>query len=388
MHNFNFFAEKPSSTYRKSDSHFLILVILLWGIGIVTLYFCSMTYGLRFHQNPFHSTQRQLVSSFIGLLFMIFFAVIDIKKLRNILPFIVLGSLFLCILTFIPGIGVERNGARRWIRIPYFSTFQPSEAIKFSMVLYLANLFDKQRNCLEEERSDFPAVIGLVVFGGIVFAQQDFSTGIFIIGSGLLLFFVSGVKLKMFIPLAGLAIPFFALFILLEPYRVNRIVGFLAPDSYEQTLNWQVNGAKRAIIDGGLFGQGIGTGLTKLGGVPEIQSDYIFAGWAEAMGLFGVAVYIAILSAFAYRVIKISLHCGNYFAALSSFGFGMMIVLQSLVNIGVAGGVLPSTGIPLPFFSSGGSSIIFTLAMCGFILNASRIEEGNEFEIFYGEGIR
>lgn len=106
------------------------------------------------------------------------------------------------------------------------------------------------------------------------------------------------------------------------------------------------------------------------------------------MGLFGVAVYIAILSAFAYRVIKISLHCGNYFAALSSFGFGMMIVLQSLVNIGVAGGVLPSTGIPLPFFSSGGSSIIFTLAMCGFILNASRIEEGNEFEIFDGEGIR
>ena len=83
MHNFNFFAEKPSSTYRKSDFHFLILVVLLWGIGIVTLYFCSMTYGMRFHQNPFHSTQRQLISSFIGLLFMIFFGVIDIKTPQN-----------------------------------------------------------------------------------------------------------------------------------------------------------------------------------------------------------------------------------------------------------------------------------------------------------------
>ena len=97
---------------------------------------------------------------------------------------------------------------------------------------------------------------------------------------------------------------------------------------------------------------------------------------------------LAALSDFPAGRLKISLHCGNYFAALSSFGFGMMIVLQSLVNIGVAGGVLPSTGIPLPFFSSGGSSIIFTLAMCGFILNASRIEEGNEFEIFDGERVR
>lgn len=380
MHNFSFFAEKPNSVYKKSDTQFLVLVVLLWGIGIFTLYFCSMTSGLRFLQNPFHSAQRQLVSSFIGLILMIFLAVIDLEKVRKVLPFIVFGSLFLCVLTFIPGIGLERNGARRWIKLPYFSTFQPSEAVKFAMVLFLANLFDKQRNLEEEEKSNFPAIIGLVVFGGIVVLQNDLSTGMFIVVSGLILFFVSGAKLKMFIPLALLAVPSFALFVFLEPYRINRIVGFLSPDSYAHSLNWQVNGAKRAITDGGIFGQGVGTGLTKLRGVPEITSDYIFVGWAEAMGLFGVAVYLALLAAFCYRVVKISLHCGNCFAALSSFGFGMMIVLQSLINIGVAGGVLPSTGIPLPFFSSGGSSIVFTLGMCGFILNASRIEEKSGFD--------
>lgn len=385
MHNFNFFAEKPSLSYRKSDNVLIILIGLLWGIGIVTLYFCSTNYGQRFFNNPFHFVQRQLLSSFVGFVLMMFIILIDIEKLRKFLPIIVFGSIFLCILTFFPGIGIERNGARRWIKIPYFSTFQPSEAIKFAMVLFLANLFDKQEKLPEEEKSVFPAFLGLLTFTVVIFAQQDFSTGLFVFVVGLVLFFVTGAKLSWFIPFAGLGIPAAALMILLKPYRVNRLVGFFAQDDYQQTFNWQVLGAKKAITDGGFWGQGIGSGLTKLNQVPEIQSDYVFAGWTEAMGLLGVAIYLGILALFTYRVFKICMYNGNRFASIASFGFGTTIVAQSLLNIAVVGGVLPSTGIPLPFFSSGGSSIIFTLAMCGFLINSSRIEQTDNFEFYLGE---
>lgn len=352
---------------------------------MVTLYFCSSSYAQNMWKDPFRFVNRQLVSSLIGFVIMLCMAVVDVEKLRKILPVIVFGSIVLCLLTFVPKLGVERNGARRWLRIPYFSTFQPSEAIKFAMVLYLANLFDKQETLPEDEKTVFPAFLGLLIFTVIIFAQQDFSTGLFVFVIGLMIFFVTGAKLAWFIPFAGLGIPAAALMILLKPYRVNRLIGFFAPDSYQQTFNWQVNGAKNAIVDGGFWGQGIGSGLTKLSGVPEIQSDYIFAGWSEAEGLFGVALYFVILGIFTFRIYKICMYCGNRFAAIASFGFGATIVTQSLLNIAVVGGVLPSTGIPLPFFSSGGSSIIFTLAMCGFLINASRIEPRDEIESLAGE---
>ncbi len=385
MHNFNFFAEKPDSIYRKSDSLFIVLVMLLWGIGMVTLQFCSANYGQRFFGNSFHFVQRQLISSLVGFVLLIFFAVADVEKLRKILPVIVLGSVVLSLLTFIPGIGVERNGARRWIKIPYFSTFQPSEALKFSMVLFLANLFDKQSKLPEEDRSVVPALVGLLVFSVIILCQQDLGTALFVMILGLSIFFVTGAKLLWFVPMAFLLIPFGLIFILTEPYRVNRIIGFIAQDSFAQSLNWQINGSKRAITDGGLFGQGIGSGLTKLGGVPEIQSDYVFAGWAEAMGFFGVLIYLCILGLFLWRVYRICMTCGNRFASIASFGFGAVIVAQSLLNIAVVAGVVPTTGIPLPFFSSGGSSMMVTLAMCGFIINSSRIEQTDESVFFTGE---
>lgn len=385
MHNFNFFAEKPDSMYRKSDSLFIVLVMLLWGIGMVTLQFCSANYGQRFFGNSLHFVQRQLISSLVGFVLLIFFAVTDVEKVRKILPVIVLGSIVLSLLTFIPGIGVERNGARRWIKIPYFSTFQPSEALKFSMVLFLANLFDKQSKLPEEDRSVVPALVGLLVFSVIILCQQDLGTALFVMILGLSIFFVTGAKLLWFVPMAFLLIPFGLIFILTEPYRVNRIIGFIAQDSFAQSLNWQINGSKRAITDGGLFGQGIGSGLTKLGGVPEIQSDYVFAGWAEAMGFFGVLIYLCILGLFLWRVYRICMTCGNRFASIASFGFGAVIVAQSLLNIAVVAGVVPTTGIPLPFFSSGGSSMMVTLAMCGFIINSSRIEQTEESVFFTGE---
>ena len=162
---------------------------------------------------------------------------------------------------------------------------------------------------------------------------------------------------------------------------MERIIAFLNPTEKQQTSNFQSLAAKRAISSGGLLGAGIGTSLVQSNSIPEVHSDYIFASWSEAMGFFGVLAYFSVLVLFAARGTIIALHCTNRFAAFASFGFVFSIVAQSLMNCGVVCGLLPSTGIPLPFFSLGGSSIIVTLAMCGFVLNASRANTENEIEV-------
>jgi len=315
------------------------------------------------------------MSSMVGFFAFVFFAIVKVDFIKKLLPMMVFVSVILCLLVFVPGIGVERNGARRWIRLPFMSTFQPSEAIKMVMVFYLANQFEKLSTAIvPEEKTVFPAFIGLVLFSGINLIQHDFSTGVFVFAVGLVLFIVSGEKMSWMVPFSLLVTPLMALMIFLEPYRMNRLIGFLSQESYQQTYNYQLIAARRAISSGGFWGQGIGTGLNHIDSIPEIQSDYIFAGWAEAMGLLGVTLYFVILGFFAWRCFVSALRCGNRFAAFSTFGFATSIVAQSLVNLAVVAGVVPTTGIPLPFFSSGGSSIIFTLAMCGFMVNASRIE--------------
>ena len=172
----------------------------------------------------------------------------------------------------------------------------------------------------------------------------------------------------------SIVIPLSALFVFLEPYRLNRIIGFLDQDSYLQTLNYQTYAARRAISAGGFWGQGLGSGLSRINSIPEIQSDYIFAGWAESMGYFGVLIYFALLTLFAWRGLHCAMTAKSRFASIAAFGFIVSIIAQSVMNVAVVGGVIPTTGIPLPFFSSGGSSILFTLATCGFLVNASRNE--------------
>ncbi|MCR4627633.1 MAG: putative lipid II flippase FtsW [Treponema sp.] len=375
MNSYNFFAERPVSNYRQHDKVCIFFVILLWGIGMSALLFCAENSAQRIFGDPFYFVKRQLVSSVAGFLLFAGFATVNMKTIRRILPLFVIGVLFLCLLAFVPGIGMEKNGAARWIRLPFISSFQPSEFVKLAVVLYLANLFDKQANIVNpEEKSVFPAVLGLVIFVCIVFMQKDFSTGIFVFFIGIILFFVTGAKLSWLIPFSMLAIPTTFLMISLEPYRMNRLIAFLRPGEDVQGINYQIFAAKRAINAGGFWGRGIGSNLTKLNGIPEVQADYIFAGWAEATGFLGVLLYFALLIAFILCAYKIALSCKNRFAAIGAFGCATVIFIQSLLNCAVVGGVVPNTGINLPFFSSGGSALMVTLAMCGFIVNASRME--------------
>lgn len=379
MNQFTFYANKPSQNYNKIDIWLLGSMLLLWGLGIFTLYICSQNFALRAFGDSVYFVKRQLLCSAVGFIFFAGFVITDMKYVRKFVSVIVIISFVLCILTFIPGISIIKNGARRWIRMPGNFTFQPSELVKFSLVLFLANYFDKQDKLLdEEEKTVFPCVIVLVLFAGIIFAQKDFSTGVFVTLIGILLFFVSGAKLVWIFPFALIAVPAAFLMITLNPYRLQRLIGWISPDEFSSSINYQSLNAKRAIGAGGVWGSGIGAGLSKINSIPEVQADYIFAGWAESMGYVGVVLYFVLLAFFAYRGYKAAFNNPDKFTALSTFGCVSVIVFQSLVNTMVVCGLLPSTGINLPFFSLGGTSIVITLAMCGFIVNASRCEKIDE----------
>ncbi|MCK9169063.1 MAG: putative lipid II flippase FtsW [Treponema sp.] len=401
MDDYRFLADNPVEEYHKSDIGFIACVILLCGLGIFALFFCSQNFAQRMFNSPFYFVKRQLICVAVGLAGFFLFASLRMTVIRKLLPFIVIGTFILCLFTFIPGISIERNGARRWLKMPLAFTLQPSEFVKFAVVLFLANLFDKQDRLSDsEEKSVLPSVIGLSVFSFLVFLQKDFSTCVFIFSIGLIMFFESGAKLTWFPPALLLIIPLCILMVMQEPYRIERIIAFLRPDEGMHTYNYQSIAAKRAISSGGFWGTGIGSGLVWINSIPEVQADYIFAGWTEAMGLFGVIVYLVLLGIFAWRGYRSSFYCMNRFASFVSFGCVTMIIMQSLINCAVVCGALPATGIPLPFFSLGGSSIIVTLMMCGFVVNASRCNtdedadefvndiRGDEFKIHSVDGVR
>jgi len=379
MSQFTFYAKRPSENYHKVDIWLLASMLLLWGLGMFTLFVCSQNFAGKAFNDSLYFVKRQLMSSLLGFVLFVAFVVTDIKYVRKFVSIIVLFSIVMCVLTFIKPLSIEKNGARRWIRMPGNFTFQPSELIKFAMVLFLANYFDKQEELENpEDKSVFPCVVGLLTFVGIVFAQKDFSTGVFITLVGILMFFVSGAKLKWIWPFLLIAIPTVFLMIVLEPYRIQRVIGWIRPDEFSSTVNYQALSAKKAISAGGIWGSGIGAGLSRINSIPEIQADYIFAGWAESMGLIGVIAYFVLLVFFAYRGYRSALNCPDRFSAYASFGCISVIFLQSIANTMVVCGLLPSTGINLPYFSMGGSSIIVTLAMSGLILNVSRCEESSE----------
>lgn len=379
---FTIFAERPVEVYRKCDIGLLISIILMWGLGLLTLYASSANYALRTFQDQFYFIKRQLLLSVVGWILFILFASVKISFIKKILPTLVIGTVILCLLPFVPGFSTPRNGAHRWILIPFIGeTFQPSELGKLALVLFLANWFDK--NQVLEDSQEKPSllnpIIGLAVFVGIIMAQDDFSTALFMFAIGLLMFYMAGVKLGKTIPFIILAIFGMLIFVFSSSFRVNRLIAFINPSFDTHGYNYQTDAARSAISAGGFLGQGFGSGLEKINRVPEIQTDYIFAGWVEAMGFVGVIGYFILVLFFAWRAYRASYMCKTRFTALVGFGCTSCIFLQSLANCGVVCGALPATGITLPFYSSGGSSLLVSFCICGLLINISRSNGEEEY---------
>lgn len=381
MNNYPIFAHRPGIKNTKTDNGFIISIILLLGLGLVTLFISASGTALRIKNDSMHFILRQLRYCIVGFLVMLVVYFVKTSFIIKILPIIVFGSMFICLLTYIPGLGITLKGARRWIHFPIVGRLQPSELVKPAVVLFLANFFSKDREGGTPQL--FKAAIIICVFVIIIFGQDDFSTAFFIMVLSLIMFFIAGIKLRWFVSFCLVALPVAFLFIFTEKYRVYRLIAFFNRDYDLHGLNYQVNMAKKAIASGGFWGKGINTSLRSATTIPEIQADFIFAGWAESMGFFGVLCYFALLIYFALKGYKSALNCVDKFNGLTCFGLVTCIVYQSIINCGVVCGALPSTGIPLPFFSSGGSSLIITLAMCGLIMNVLKNDRKIQKENYY-----
>jgi len=370
--NYNFSAEKID--HKSGDFILMLLIILLAGVGISALFSASYYYGNYKFGDSGYFLSRQFVFMITGSVFAFLVSRIPMAIIVNMIPLLLLISFLLMLATFVPGIGREMLGGRRWIVVSGMS-FQPSEFVKLTIILYLASIFGKKQEKIHDFiNSVLPPLVIVSVFTALIIAQNDFSTAAFLVIVSLTIFYVAGVKYGYFVFIFSAIIPFGLILLFSKEHRVRRIVSFLDPTGDPSNAGYQLLSARKALSHGGFWGTGIGLGSQKLGGLPEAHSDFIFAVIGEEAGMLGVTFILVLFLALAVRGYSLALKFkdSNLFAYFLSFGLTTSILYQALINMAVVSGIVPVTGIPLPFFSHGGSSIVVTFIMCGLLLNMSR----------------
>jgi cell division protein FtsW len=354
------------------DYVLLSILCLIAGIGLVMLFSASYYRAERLFSDPGRFFRRQFLWIILGAVVAVPFSRVSIEYLRKKTQLFVMICFGLMMLSFVPGVGVQFLGARRWIFFFGYS-FQPSELVKLGLVLYLAHILDVKHDRLDDPvNSLLPPVIIVAIFTGMIYLQNDFSTSFFVITVALAVFFIADVRLRYFLSLAVMTLPVSLILLLSREHRVNRILAFVDPNRDPAGAGYQILASRSALAHGGLWGAGIGQSTRKFGGLPEAHSDFVFAIVAEELGFIGVCVVLSLFMILAYRGYQLAHRAADRYRSYLAFGLTTSIVLQSLLNMAVVSGLAPATGIPLPFFSSGGSSIFVTLIMCGILLNLSR----------------
>lgn len=366
-----FFAEQIDARRRRLDPLMLAIVVVLVITGLGMLWSASWYRAEQLYGEPLRFVMRHALWLTVGAAVGLVAAFIPLTLVRRLLPLLLLGSVVLALLTFVPGVSARYMGARRWI-ILFNVSFQPSELLKLVMIIYLAHILSRHKGDFSQPMSAILPPLSIVgVMAVIVLLQNDFSTTVFLMTLALAMFFVAGVPMSYFLRVMAVLGPVGLIALFTREHRVMRIIAFLNPEYDPTGSGYQILAARRALEQGGFWGVGIGRGTRKLGGLPEAQSDFLFAVLGEELGLVGVVLVLGLFLLFAGRGLHLARRQDDWFRALLVFGMTVSILLQALLNIAVVAGAVPATGIPLPFFSAGGSSLLITFAMCGLLLNAA-----------------
>ena len=354
---------------KKLNILLLIIVTIMALYGIIMIYSASSVWAQYKFNDAFHFAKYQFIFFIISFLCMLIVKKIDYNLYKKHSNKILLLSLILLILVLIPGIGTLRNGSRSWFKIGPFG-LQPSEIAKVSLIIFLSKYLEKNQNNLSNIKKSILPVLGIVfLFFGLIMLEPDFGTGMVIVLSLMLILFISGVKLKFFASLGILGILGIAGLIIIAPYRLKRIISFLNPWSDPLGSGYQIIQSLYAIGPASLLGLGFGKSIQKQFYLPEPQTDFIFAIICEEFGIVGAISVIVLFISLFYIILKISLKQNNLFAKYLSFGLGMQIILQGTLNLCVVTSLIPVTGVTLPFFSYGGSSLLVSMISIGIILN-------------------
>ena len=358
---------------KSPDLWLFIAVIMMMAIGVCMVFSSSYIMAYKWYGDSYFFLKRQILYAIIGLMIFFFAIYTDYHYYKKLaLPILIL-SIALLSMVYIPSIGRSAGGARRWVKIGFFS-FQPSEIAKFALILYMAESLTRKHS---EEIKTFikgilPSLIILVVIFLLILKEPDFSTALIILGISFIMLFIGGTKVIQLFTLVVAAIPVGILILLKEEYRRIRLLSFLDPWKDPLDSGFHIIQSLTALGSGGISGIGLGESRQKFFYLPDQHTDFIFSIIGEELGFSGTLVIIVLFIILLWRGFKIAVNSADQFGTLLAAGITAMITFQSIINIGVVTKIIPTTGITLPFISYGGSSLIVNMFCVGILLNISQ----------------
>ncbi len=363
------------------DIIFLLLVCVLLTIGIVMMFSASYISAKNAENDAYYYLKRQAAFGAIGVVAMFVVSKINVNLIRKVAPAIFLISFaLLVIVLFAPATVVGKEQFKRWLEIPVIGMrFQPSEIAKFGLIVILGWMFERYQRHFEYRKWTMTAIaFGIIgLFAVLVFAEDHLSGAILMLGIGLIICFLGGVDWRLYAFGAIAAIIVVAVVVsnpdeFLKGYMAERIDSWLVKDYTDTDARYQTNQSLFALGSGGFFGLGLGNSKQKFLYLPEPQNDFIFAVVGEELGFVGCTFIVILFALLVWRGFTIALKARSVFARLVTMGIVIQVGLQTILNILVVTDMMPNTGISLPFFSYGGSSLIVLLAEMGFVLSVSR----------------
>lgn len=353
----------------QTDGHILIFIAaILIIIGLVFIYSASSVYAIERFNQSYYFVKKQLIAimlGFIGMACARYMPLIWIKKLS---PWAFFGSFILTAATFIPQLSLRVHGSSRWLKFGSFS-FQPSELFKISLILYVAYLLTKEKKNSSIAHTYIPLIVIMGMTCAVLLKQPDFGLTVTLCATIFAMLFVTQPSIKYIMIALGALLPAAFALIVYKPYRLKRILTFLDPWSDPQGAGFQIIQSLIAIGSGGFWGLGISQSKQKFFYLPMQHTDFIFAIIAEETGLFGASILIILYTLFLYFGMRIFRQLTDSFSALATFGFIILITLQTVINLAVATGLAPTKGIGMPFVSYGNTALICAMAILGLISN-------------------
>ncbi len=364
-------------TRRKGtpDVIMFFTVFILIGVGIAMSYSASAVLAQNVFSDSFFFLKRQLLWFVISFSAFLLIQQVDYKLYKKYTKIMLLVSFLLLIFLIIPGLGHVAKGSSRWIRFGSIG-FQPSEFVKIALVIYLAKVFSAGKE--NDENLLFQLLVPVIILAVmflLILLQPDFGTAVDLLFVSVAVLFVSGFSLFYILTLFFLSVPAFYLLIYQVDYRRERIFAYINPWMDRFGNGYHIIQSFIAFKKGSFFGAGLGNGTQKIMRLPEPHTDFIFAVIAEEGGFIGTVLVVVLFCVFFWRGISIALNAADDFGRLLAIGLTLMLVIQAFINIGVVTGSLPTTGIPLPFISYGGSSLLTSMIAAGILLNISRYSD-------------
>ncbi len=363
---------KPPGRRSKSFVTILSLVMVLNLIGLAMILSASSVTSLEDYGSPWYQFTRQFIWFGIGSVAMVLTMRRDYRKWRNRSGYLLLGVLAMLFLVLVPHVGVKSNGATRWLGVGQFS-IQPSEFAKLVLIIFWADLLSRRAKWIDDARlTVFPVVLTFLVTAAMIMAQPNLGTTTIIFFIMVAMLFVGGAPFRWIAGILGMGVAAGAAFAVLFPWRFRRISAFLDPWQDAQGIGYQPIEAQTAVATGGVTGTGLGQGRSKWGYLPEAQTDFIFSVIAEETGFVGALLLIALFIALGVTGVRVAMRAPDRFGMLLATGITTWFLAQAFFNIGQAVGALPVMGVPLPFVSFGGSSLVVGMVAAGMLLNVAR----------------